>query len=212
MRVEKIGVAVNQHVARVGSFADRAQSQAGRQVGRQIFLAVDGEVGTVFEQRDFEFLGEKSAGDIGIDARQGSILQFVAGGFDDFEFKFQFWKRGAALGEYEIRLGKRKGAAASGDEKRVACCVLHVACHQSRHRNVIQQFCGTNVVFDCVIAEFIASFGGDDGQKQANDLCQQFDSMVGYFFRKNMSGEMVPISCFAGRAKRVFIKTRLVFA
>ncbi len=56
------GVAINQHVANIGALAHGAQGQAGRQFGGQILQTVNGEVGPMFEQGDFEFFGEKAFG------------------------------------------------------------------------------------------------------------------------------------------------------
>ena len=60
--LEKFRVAIDQHVADIRAFADGAENQAGGQFRRQILQAVDGEVGLVLEQRDFEFLGEQTLG------------------------------------------------------------------------------------------------------------------------------------------------------
>jgi len=38
-------------------------------------------------------------------------LQFIARGFDDFDFKSQLGKSGPALGEDGVGLGEREGAA-----------------------------------------------------------------------------------------------------
>ena len=51
----KFCVAINQHVAHVFAFADRAEFQAGRKFRGQILQAVHGEVRLLIEQGDFEF-------------------------------------------------------------------------------------------------------------------------------------------------------------
>ena len=61
-RAELLGVAIDQHVANVGALAHGAQCQTGGQLGGQILQTVNGEVGPMFEQSDFEFFGEKPFG------------------------------------------------------------------------------------------------------------------------------------------------------
>src|SRR5882724_2635203 len=59
LKAKIFGVAINQNVAGVGSFADGAEGEAGREFSGEVLEAVDGEIGAVLEQGDFEFFGEK---------------------------------------------------------------------------------------------------------------------------------------------------------
>jgi hypothetical protein len=52
--------AINQNVAHILALGRGGENQSRRQIRRQIFQAVDGEVGLAFEQRDFEFLREQT--------------------------------------------------------------------------------------------------------------------------------------------------------
>ena len=110
------GVSTNQRITNVHTLADGPQFQANWKFRGEILQTVNGEVGPRFQQRDFEFPGEKPFwqrfGRVG--QRRG--LQLVAGRPDDFDFELQFGKRGAALVENEVRLGQREGAAARGDD------------------------------------------------------------------------------------------------
>ena len=110
-----IGVAIDQHVPHVGALADGAKREAGGQIGRQVLQAVHGQIGAMFEQGHFEFLGEEALGQGLAFLRQRSGLELVAGGLDDLKLEGQLWERGAALGQDEVGLGERQGAAARGE-------------------------------------------------------------------------------------------------
>ena len=120
MRVlEKVRVAVEQNIADVGAFADSAELEAGGQCGGQILQAVDREVGSMFEQGDFEFLGEKTLWQRSVFFRERRGLEFVAGGLDDLEFEGEPGKCRAALSEHRVRLSQGQRTAAGGDKDSV---------------------------------------------------------------------------------------------
>ena len=77
---------------------------------------MNGHIRPAFEQGDFQFFGEKAARQAGVNARHGRGLQFVAGGFDDFEGEGELGKFSAAFGQDHVRLGQGQRAAARGDE------------------------------------------------------------------------------------------------
>ena len=110
-----IRVAIDQHVAHVGALADSAEREARGQFGRQVFQAVHRQVGAMLEQRDFQFLGEEALGQALAFLRQRSGLELVAGGLDDLQLEAQLRESGAALGQDQVGLGQRQGAAAGGD-------------------------------------------------------------------------------------------------
>ena len=55
-------IAINQRVPKIGALADGAQFETGGQFGGQILQTVNRQVGLMFQQRDFQFFGEKSLG------------------------------------------------------------------------------------------------------------------------------------------------------
>src|SRR5581483_8603886 len=69
-------------------------------------------------QGRFEFLGEKSFWQTRASLRERGGLQFVAGGFDDFQLKPAGGKCQPALGEHGIRLRERERTAPGVDENR----------------------------------------------------------------------------------------------
>jgi len=107
------------NVAGVGAFADGAEREAGGKFGGKVLEAVDGDIGAVFEEGDFEFLGEKSLGEAFAFLGEGGGLEFIAGGLDDFKLEGEARERGAALGENDVGLRESKGAAACGDGKKI---------------------------------------------------------------------------------------------
>ena len=107
---------MNQHVAHIGAFADRAQFETSRQVGRQILEAMHGEIARVVEQRFLDFFREQTFGQVRRGERRS--LKFVAGGLDDFDFERFAGKRGATLRQRHVRLCKRQRAAAGSDADR----------------------------------------------------------------------------------------------
>ena len=72
----------NQGIARIFALRNRGQRQAGRQIGRHVFQAVNGEIDRAREQRLFDFLGEKA---LRSDLRKCNVGDLVAGGLDDFD-------------------------------------------------------------------------------------------------------------------------------
>ena len=100
-------IAVDQHVTHVRALADRAELEASRQFGWQVFQAVHRQVGSMLEQRDFQFLREKAFGQGRAFLRQRSGLELVPGGLDDRQLKAQFREGGAALGQDQVGLGER---------------------------------------------------------------------------------------------------------
>ena len=70
----------------------------------------------MLEQGDFQFLGEQAFGQGLAFLRQRSGLELVAGGLDDLQLEAQFRESGAALGQDQVGLGERQGAAAGGDD------------------------------------------------------------------------------------------------
>lgn len=56
----------DQDIARVFSFQDCGKLETFREIGGQIFQAMNCEVGFVVEEGDFEFLGEQALGKFGI--------------------------------------------------------------------------------------------------------------------------------------------------
>src|SRR5205823_7969142 len=79
---------------------------------------MNGQVGLMFQESDFQFLGKKALGQRRGRSGQGGSLQPVTGGFEDFDLELQFRKRRAALVKNEVRLGERERAAACGDDYR----------------------------------------------------------------------------------------------
>src|SRR5262249_13132952 len=113
---EMIQVPVDEHVANIDARADGAQLKSGRQVGRQVLEAVHSEVRLVPQKGLLDFLGEKSLGQLGFGQRRG--LQLIAGGLDDLKIESLLRKRRAALGEDEVCLRQRQGAAPGGNSNR----------------------------------------------------------------------------------------------
>ena len=109
-------IAINQNIAHIFALRRGGQDQARRNFRRQILQAVDGEVGLVLQQSHLEFLGKQPFRQATLGFCHRSLLQFVAGGLDDFQLEPQAWKIFAALFRNEVGLCKRKRAAARGDD------------------------------------------------------------------------------------------------
>ncbi len=116
---EILGVAVDEDVAGVGAFADGAEGEAGGEFGGEVLEAVDGDIGAVLEEGDFEFLGEKSLGEAFTLLGEGGGLELVASGLDDFKLEGKAREGGAALGENDVGLREGQGTSAGCDGKKV---------------------------------------------------------------------------------------------
>jgi len=112
----RVSGAIDQDVAHIGARAHGAEFEPGGQLGRQIFQAVDGKVRLVLEQRNFEFLGKKTFGQIFAFFGEGGRLELITCSFDDFQLEREPGKGGPALSQNHVGLGERKRAASRGDE------------------------------------------------------------------------------------------------
>ena len=106
--------AADQTVSRISTGQHGSDDQwIGYWVGRQVFEAMDGEVGLVVDEGGFEFLGEEAFWEFLVG--EGSGLEFIAGGFDNFDLEPEFGEVGLAEVEDGVGLGEGEGAAAGGD-------------------------------------------------------------------------------------------------
>jgi len=111
-----IGIAVEQHIARIRALANGAQAKPRRQFRGQVFQAVHRQVGAMLEQGHFKLLGKESLGQGFAGLRQGSRRELVARGLDELQLETQLRKGGAALVQHPAGLGQRQGAAAGGQD------------------------------------------------------------------------------------------------
>ena len=115
-------LAADNGVVRFGALRYRGDGEARRQFGREVFQAVHGEIDAAFEQRFFDFFGEKP---LAADFTEGRIVNPVARGPDDLDPAFRAARFQTLLDI--IGLPERQLRASSPDHQHKSQCNQRVA-------------------------------------------------------------------------------------
>ena len=108
-------VPIQQNLTDIGTRTHRSQCESIRQFRGQILEAVDGQIGTAFQEGHLQLLGEQSLGQ-GLRSRRRRGLERITRGSDHFQFEAFTRKGRLKVGLNLTGLGQCQGAAPGGDE------------------------------------------------------------------------------------------------